>query len=307
MQLTGLIAAPHTPFNSDLSLNLEVVPLQAKHLADSGVKGVFVAGTTGECHSLSSDERAELFTAWGQVARAHGIKFIAHTGHNSLPDARALANSAREAGADAIGAMAPTFFRPVTAGDLIDWFVRISEPAEGLPFYFYDIPPMTGVCIDTKEFVQSAGKQIPSFAGVKYTNPDRNQLSTILTLKDHSPDMLWGCDEELLDGLQMGCRGAVGSSYNFAAGIYHRVMKAYESGGLDEAKHWQSRSLALIDTLKTSGYMSSAKAVMEMVGVDCGPARPPLLQITEEERVVLRGQLETLGFFEWLNECTKAI
>ena len=46
---------------------------------------------------------------------------------------------------------------------------------------------------------------------------------------------------------------------------------------------------------------------MEMVGVDCGPARPPLLQITEEERVVLRGQLETLGFFEWLNECTKAI
>ena len=266
-----------------------------------------MAGTTGECHSLSSGERAELFTAWGQVARAHGIKFIAHTGHNSLPDARALAKSAREAGADAIGAMAPTFFRPVTAGDLIDWFVRISEPAEGLPFYFYDIPPMTGVCIDTKEFVQSAGKQIPSFAGVKYTNPDRNQLSTILTLKDHSPDMLWGCDEELLDGLQMGCRGAVGSSYNFAAGIYHRVMKAYESGGLDEAKHWQSRSLSLIDTLKASGYMSSAKAVMEMVGVDCGPARPPLLQITEEERVVLRGQLETLGFFEWLNECTKAI
>ena len=99
MQLTGLIAAPHTPFNPDFTLNLEVVPLQARHLADSGVKGVFVAGTTGECHSLSSDERAELFTAWGEVARAHGIKFIAHTGHNSLPDARALAKSARAAGA----------------------------------------------------------------------------------------------------------------------------------------------------------------------------------------------------------------
>jgi len=306
MQLTGLIAAPHTPFNPDFTLNLEAVPRQARHLAGSGVKGVFVAGTTGECHSLSSDERAELFAAWGEASRAHGMEFIAHTGHNSLSDARALAKAAREAGADAIGAMAPTFFKPTGVKGLIDWFERITEPAATLPFYFYDIPSMTGVSIDTTELVQSAGKRIPSFAGVKYTNPDRNQLSAILALDDHSPDMLWGCDEELLEGLGMGCRGAVGSSYNFAAGIYRRVIEAYELGDLDEAKHWQSRSLALIDTLKASGYMHSAKAVMEMVGVDCGPARPPLSQFTDEERVVLRGQLESLGFFEWLNECTEA-
>ncbi|MEE2714638.1 MAG: dihydrodipicolinate synthase family protein [Verrucomicrobiota bacterium] len=305
MQLTGLIAAPHTPFNPDFTLNLEGVPRQARHLAASGVKGVFVAGTTGECHSLSFDERAELFAAWGEASRAHGMEFIAHTGHNSLSDARALAKAAREAGADAIGAMAPTFFKPNGVEGLIDWFERITEPAAALPFYFYDIPSMTGVSIDTRELVQSVGKRIPSFAGVKYTNPDRNQLSAILALDDHSPDMLWGCDEELLDGLQMGCRGAVGSSYNFAAGIYHRVIEAYELGDLDEAKHWQSRSLALIDILKASGYMSSAKAVMEMVGVDCGPPRPPLPQITNEERSALRVQLESLGFFEWLNECTE--
>ena len=306
MQLTGLIAAPHTPFNPDFTLNLEAVPHQVRHLADSGVRGVFVAGTTGECHSLSFDERAELFTAWGVASRTHGMKFIAHTGHNSLPDARALAKTAREAGADAIGAMAPTFFKPTGVEGLIDWFERITEPAEGLPFYFYDIPSMTGVSIDTRELVQIAGQRIPSFAGVKYTNPDRNQLSAILALDDHSPDMLWGCDEELLEGLEMGCRGAVGSSYNFAAGIYHRVIEAHRLGDLDEAKHWQSRSLALIDTLKASGYMHSAKAVMEMVGVDCGPARPPLSQLTDEERVVLRAQLETLGFFEWLDECKEA-
>ena len=305
MQLTGLIAAPHTPFNPDFTLNLEVVPRQARRLAASGVRGVFVAGTTGECHSLSFDERAELFSAWGEAARVHGMKFIAHTGHNSLPDARALAKTAREAGADAIGAMAPTFFKPNGVEGLIDWFERITEPAAALPFYFYDIPSMTGVSIDTRELIQSAGKRIPSFAGVKYTNPDRNQLSAILALDDHSPDMLWGCDEELLDGLQMGCRGAVGSSYNFAAGIYHRVIEAYELGDLDEAKHWQSRSLALINILKASGYMSSAKAVMELVGVDCGPPRPSLPQITNEERSALRVQLESLGFFDWLNECTE--
>lgn len=306
MQLTGLIAAPHTPFNSDFSLNLDCVPKQAAHLASTGVKGAFVAGTTGESLSLTTTERIDLFHAWGEAARESDITFIAHIGHNSLPDAQALAEMARAAGAEAIGAMAPTFFKPADAGDTIDWFVRITEPAEGLPFYFYDIPSMTGVSIDTKEFVENAGVRIPSFAGVKYTNPDRDQLQAILALENHSPDMLWGCDEELLDGLELGCLGAVGSSYNFAAGIYHRVIEAFELGDKDGAKHWQSRSAALIDTLKSHGYMHSAKAVMEMVGVDCGPARPPLPQLTDEERSALHAELETLGFFEWLNECTEA-
>ena len=305
MQLTGLIAAPHTPFNSDFSLNLDCVPKQAAHLVATGVKGAFVAGTTGESLSLTTTERIDLFHAWGKAAKESGIIFIAHIGHNSLPDAQSLAEAAQAAGAEAIGAMAPTFFKPTDAGALVNWFARITEPARGLPFYFYDIPSMTGVSIDTKEFVQSAGERIPSFAGVKYTNPDRDQLQAILALENHSLDMLWGCDEELLDGLELGCLGAVGSSYNFAAGIYQSIIKAYESSDLDEAKHWQSRSVALIDTLKSHGYLHSAKAVMDMVGVDCGPARPPLPQLTEEERSALRAQLESLGFFEWLNECTE--
>ena len=306
MQLTGLIAAPHTPFNSDFSLNLDCVPKQAAHLVATGVKGAFVAGTTGESLSLTTTERIDLFHAWGEAAKESGITFIAHIGHNSLPDAQALAEAAYAAGAEAIGAMAPTFFKPADAGALVNWFARITELAREVPFYFYDIPSMTGVNINTKEFVHLVTERVPGFAGVKYTNTDRKQLRAILALENHLPDMLWGCDEELLDGLELGCLGAVGSSYNFAAGIYHCVIKAYESGDLDEAKHWQSRSVALIDTLKSHGYMHSAKAVMEMVGVDCGPARPPLPQLTDEERSALRAQLETLGFFEWLNECTEA-
>ena len=129
MQLTGLIAAPHTSFNSDFSLNLDCVPKQAAHLAATSVKGAFVGGTTGETQSLATAERAALFHAWGEVAKESGITFIAHIGHNSLPDAQALAEAAKAAGAEAIGAMAPTFFKPAGAGDMIDWFVRISEPA----------------------------------------------------------------------------------------------------------------------------------------------------------------------------------
>lgn len=301
MKLTGLIAAPHTPFHGDFSLNLDCVPEQAAHLAANGVSGAFVAGTTGECHSLTTDERAELFVAWGEAARAHGVKFIAHIGHNNLPDARSLAVAAQRAGADAISAMAPNFFKPKDAAAMVDWFARITEQTQEMPFYFYDIPVMTGVTIDTAELVQCAVEKMPSFVGVKYTNTDRAQLRRILEM-DGAPDMLFGCDEELLEGWELGCRGAVGSTYNFAAPIYHRVMAAYAAGDLEKAQRWQARSLEMVETIASHGFMQSAKAVMHWVGVDCGPARPPLPQQSAKQLETLRGELEVLGFFEWIDE-----
>lgn len=301
MKLTGLISAPHTPFHPDFSLNLGAVPQLAAHLAANGVRGAFVAGTTGECHSLTTAEREKLFDAWGEAAQEHDLLFIAHVGHNNLPDARALAAAARKAGADAIGAMAPNFFKPPNATALLDWFLRITEPAEGLPFYFYDIPSFTGVTIDTAEFVRLAAEKLPGFVGVKYTNPDRAQLRRILATDD-APDMLWGCDEELFDGLELGCRGAVGSSYNFAAAIYHRVLAAHAANDLDEARLWQKRSLQMIETIATHGYMHSAKVVMAWAGVDCGPARPPLPQTDPTDLDALRLKLEALGFFDWIHE-----
>ena len=300
MQLTGLISAPHTPFHPDHSLNPDAVAPLATHLAAHGVQGVFVAGTTGECQSLSTEERVRLFHAWGEAAGNMGLTFIAHVGHNSLPDGHALVRAAQTSGADAIGAMAPTFFKPMDAAALVDWFARLVEPARELPFYFYDIPPMTGVTIDTTELVQRIGDSVPSFVGVKYTNPDREQLRAILDLESHSPDMLWGCDEELVDGLELGCAGAVGSSYNFAAPLYHPILRAHAAGDFETARLWQQRSVTLIDALKARGYMQNAKAVMRLLGVDCGPARPPLPQVSPADLESLWEELETMGFFDWV-------
>ena len=204
--------------------------------------------------------------------------------------------AAQEAEPDAISAMAPNFFKTKHAADLVDWFTRITEPVPSMPFYFYDIPGMTGVMIDTADFVLRALDTLPGFVGVKYTNPDREQLQRILAM-EAAPDILWGCDEELLDGLKLGCRGAVGSSYNFAAAIYHRVMTAYMAGNLQEAQQWQERSLQLIETIAARGYMHSAKAVMPWVGVDCGPARPPLPQASPKEFEQLANGPRNYGFF----------
>ncbi|MCX6358230.1 MAG: dihydrodipicolinate synthase family protein, partial [Armatimonadetes bacterium] len=65
-RLTGLIAAVHTPFHSDGSLNLGLVSSQSRRLAAGGVRGVFVTGTTGEGQSLTVDERCAMAEAWAE-------------------------------------------------------------------------------------------------------------------------------------------------------------------------------------------------------------------------------------------------
>ena len=299
-RLTGLIAAPHTPCNADYSLNLEAVPRQAWHLANMGVSGVFVGGTTGECHSFSTAERIELLNVWGEAARENGLVNIAHVGHNNLPDARALTETARVSGADAIGAMAPNFFKPDSVNELIEWFTLITKAAPELPFYFYDIPGMTGVSLDTAEFLRKSRGRLPSLVGVKFTNPDQDLLKECMEVEDGSFDILFGTDEKLIKGLDMGCRGAVGSSYNFAANIYHRILKAHEIGDTETAMLWQKRSIQTIDTIATYNYLPAAKLVMKMIGVDCGPARPPLPNLAEPDASALEKELGNIGFFDWI-------
>ncbi|MDP7010734.1 MAG: dihydrodipicolinate synthase family protein [Verrucomicrobiota bacterium] len=299
MKLKGLTAAVHTPMHADFSVNESRVADQAEHLARAGASGVFVTGTTGECHSLTTDERLKLFEAWGRVAHSNGLKFIAHVGHNNLPDARALVCAAAANGADAISAMAPTFFKPADAVALCDWFVQMLAGAPELPFYFYDIPAMTGVTINTREFVQRAAEHIPGLVGVKYTNPDREQLRAMLNTNGRAPDMLFGCDEELLEGLKIGCRGAVGSSYNFASPLYRKIIAAFDEGVTESAQRDQDRSAEMVRTIAKYGYNAAAKAVMGMVGIDCGPARPPLRGLSPENINDLKRDLESIGFFDW--------
>ena len=113
-------------------------------------------------------------------------------------------------------------------------------------------------------------------------------------------DIPWGVDEHLLGALAVGGLGGVGSSYNFAAPIYLRLMAAFERGDLAAAREEQFRAVRLIHVLSEFGYMAAAKATMGFLGVEVGPARLPNANLTRERLAQLRVNLEQMGFFDWL-------
>lgn len=300
LALTGLVAAAHSPFNPDGSLNLAAVEAQAQHLAAHRVPVTFICGSTGESHSLTLAERRQLAQRWLELAPDFGLKVIVHVGSNCLPDARELAAHAEAHGALAISALAPCYFRPRALADLVDWCAAIAEAAPATPFYFYDIPVLTGVKFCMKTFLAQAGERIPTLNGIKFTNSDFMAYAQCLTVGDGAFDIPWGIDEAMLSALAIGARGAVGSSYNFAAPVYQRLMAAFARGDLPAARLEQGRSVRLIETLAAYGYMGAAKAVMGMLGVPVGPARLPNTNPAPEQLVRLRRELEAMGFFDWI-------
>jgi len=297
-RIEGLVAAVFTPMHADGSLNLDVVERQARSLVAAGVCGAFLCGTTGEGVSLTTAERRQVAERWRATVGAD-FALVVHAGANCLADARNLAAHAQEVGASAVAAMAPTFFRPSCAEDLAAFLADVAGAAPGLPFYYYHIPALSGTPVKAADLLRAAMGRIPTLAGVKFTDDDLMDYGECIGLAGDALDILFGRDEFLLAGLALGARGGIGTTYNFAAPLYQRIRQAFDAGDLAAARAYQARSRDLIAVLKAFGVTRAAKAAMKIVGIDCGPVRLPLRDLSADERAALCGELERIGFFDY--------
>lgn len=294
-----LIPATHSPFHADGSLAPEFVPLQARFLAENGITTAFITGSTGEAHSLTAAERLALYDAWAIAGPEQGVKVIAHVGSNCLEDAKAFARRAEEHGFAAISALSPSYYKPGSLSSLVDCCAAIAAAAPGTPFFYYDIPVLTGVTFPMEKFLPEASARIPTFAGIKFTNPDLVSFRRTLDLAGNRHDVLWGIDESLLAAISTGARGGVGSTYNWAPKLYTDLIAAAQRGDLDEARRLQSIAIAMIDAIASTGFLGTAKALMGRLGVPVGPARPPLGNPSAAQVDGLMKTLDELGFAVW--------
>jgi N-acetylneuraminate lyase len=295
--LSGLIPACHTPFNRAGHLDLSVVPRQAELFRESGTTSVFVAGTTGEWSSLTREERMALCDRWTEVA-GDDLAIAVHVGQNCQADAVALASHARESGAAAVAAVAPSYIKPATIADLVAFLEPIAAAAAPLPFYYYEIPGVTNVRLSASGFLRAAGPRIPNLRGLKFSHSDLVELQECVAAADSGFEVVFGSDEFLLAALALGVRGAVGCTYNFAAGHFRELMRAFAAGEIAAARAAQLRATRMIQVLVSYGSMAASRAVMSGLGVDCGPARPPLRSLASDEAASLIRELGRFDLFD---------
>lgn len=294
----GLVAAPFTPFKPDGAVNLAVIPAYAKLLKTNGVSAAFVCGTTGEGLSLTQQERMQVAEAWIKVADDR-LRVIVHVGHNCLADAQELTRHAARIGAAAVGAFAPSFFRPRDNDELVDWCAALANAAPSIPFYYYNIPSMTGVNFKVAPFLAKAAGRIPSLAGVKYTYEDLEDFEACVKFEQGRYDILFGRDELLMEGWARQALGAVGSTYNYSAPLYNQLLDHLRAGRTAEARKLQDKAVAMIGACAGVGvtHQAATKSMMGWHGVECGPMRLPVRSITPTQSAELRRKLDAIDYF----------
>lgn len=300
LSLRGLIAATFTPLRPDGQIDLPRIQPMVDFLVSQRIGGLYVLGSTGEGVSMTFSERAQVAEQFVRAVDGR-LPVIIQVGCDSLPQARELASVAQSVGADAISAVCPVYFKPGSVEALVASMEHIADGAAGLPFYYYHVPVMTGLQLSALDFLQLGRQRIGSLRGIKYTSYDLFEYQSCLEAAGDSLEILWGRDEMLLYGLVAGARAAVGSTYNFAAPIYHRLWSAFKAGDLTAARAEQARAQDCIRSFLAFPALPAQKAILSMVGIDCGPTRLPLPPLTADQTTALRQRLESVGFFQQLD------
>ena len=296
--LSGLVAASFTPFRQDGSIDAGKIPSMIEHVLAQGAAGFYVCGSTGEGPLLTTAERQLVAETIVQTVKGR-VPVVIQVGHNSLADARVLAAHAQQIGADAISATPPGYFKPDSIDNFIDCLIDITAGAPKLPFYLYHIPVISGVKFDMLEFLRAAEQRLPVLRGVKFSDPNLHEMLACIVYGGGRYEILFGVDEMLLGGLAFGARGAVGSTYNFAAPLYRKIIAAFDRGDMTEARRLQSLAAEMIRIILGNGGRGGLKAAMALVGADCGYSRLPTRTCTPAQRERMREQLAAIGFFEW--------
>lgn len=295
--LHGLIAAPFTPMKPDGSLNLAIIPDYYQMLQTNGVKGAFICGSTGEGVSMTNSEKKAVAEAWADATRHNAdFKVMTLVGGTSINDCIDLARHAQAVGLYGVSFTAPFYFKPANVSALGDCCQAIAEAVPEMPFYYYHIPVLTGVNFPMFDLLQDVNDRIPNFAGVKYTHEDFMDFLSCLQFNNGRFDMLWGRDENMLSALPLGAKGAVGSTFNYAAPLYYRLMEAFEQGDMQLAQQLQLKSIDMIRLLGKYGGIATGKAYMKLAGLDCGGFRMPVRNMSKEAFEMFHNDVQQLSF-----------
>ncbi|MGQ9620953.1 MAG: dihydrodipicolinate synthase family protein [Bacteroidales bacterium] len=280
-KIEGLVAAPFTPMDSNGNLNTEMIPEYYNFLEKNGITGAFINGTTGEGPSLTQKEKQINAKIWAKCLKAGGkVKVINLVGGTSYNECIENAVFSYEEGLSAISVIGPYFFKPDDVNILAEFVARIGEAVPELPVYYYHFPSVTGVTLPMINFLEKISGVLPNFAGIKYTHEDLMDFSSCLNYQNRMYNLLWGRDECMLSALAYGCKGFIGSTYNYAAPLYHKIIEAFNSGDMEIARKLQQKSVEMIRLLNKYGGIAAGKAYMKIIGLDCGLFRLPVKNVS---------------------------
>jgi len=286
----GIFPALLTPFDAENKINETALRALIEMNLAKGVSGFYVCGSTAEVFLLTEEERRFLYRAVKSIVGERAV-LIAHVGDISTDKAIAYAKYAQSLGYDAVSAVAPFYYK-FSFAEIKKYYFDIAN-AVSLPMIIYNFPGFSGVTLSAEQIGDFFADD--RFIGLKHTSADTFALSRIKT--SFPEKVLYnGFDEMMLGGLAMGADGGIGSTYNFMAEKFIRLLSLFGENRMTEAQKLQQEINVIIAALCEAGVMQGEKAILCAMGIDFGKMRAPFAELThEQEKKLLATVMPLLG------------
>ena len=290
---TGACTALATPFDQNGTINYDAFGRLIDAQIAAGVDAVCVCGTTGESATMSI--REHIAAVEFCVKRVnHRVKVIAGAGSNDTSAAVYLSQHAQDSGADALLHVTPYYNKASQTG-LIKHYEYIADRTE-LPILLYNVPSRTGVSF-TAETYQILS-QNPKINGVKEASGNFSLLAHTRYL---CPDdfYIWsGNDDQVVPMMALGAKGVISVVANIAPDVMVRMSHLCLERQFESAADLQIQYMDLIDALFCEVNPIPVKAAMNLMGIEAGPLRLPLCELSESNLATLRRAMTRVGLLK---------
>ncbi|MFN8162019.1 MAG: 4-hydroxy-tetrahydrodipicolinate synthase [Solirubrobacterales bacterium] len=283
-EIHGVITAMITPFEEGGGVDERAARGLARRLVENGSHGLVVAGTTGESPTLSDSEKISMLRAVREEVGAEAT-VICGTGSNDTAHTAKLTRAAGEAGADAALVVTPYYNKPNRAG-LLAHFEAVAAAAPGLPIVLYNIPSRVVVNMPPDLLAELGG--IEGVVAVKQANNE--DLAPIPGLA-----LLAGNDDVFLRTLELGGAGGILVASHLIGPQMREIWDAVEAGEVERAHEIDTAIRPLLDALTVTSNPIPVKAALEILGLDSGRMRLPMVPADPGQREVVRSGLEAVG------------
>lgn len=286
----GSAVAIVTPFNEKDEVNYSKLEELLNWHIKEGTDAIVICGTTGETPTTSDDEQRQLIKFAVDVINKR-IPVIAGTGSNETRQAIEMSMFAEKVGADAVLVMNP-YYNKSTQRGIIAHFKAVSDSIN-IPIIVYNVPSRTGLNITVDTMVELS--KIKNIVAVKEASGDISQVAEIARLTPNDFTIYSGNDDQIVPLLSLGGKGVISVAANIIPKDVHDMVQLYLDGKVKESLDYQLRMNGLNKALFIEANPIPVKEAMNLMGMEVGHLRMPLLEMEEKNLAILKNEMSAYG------------
>ncbi len=285
---TGSAVAIITPFKND-AVDYDKLAELIEFQISNGSDAIVICGTTGEVSTLPDEEHvsAVKFTV-EKVAKR--VPVIAGAGSNDTRHGIQLSQAVEAAGADGILSVSP-YYNKTTQKGLCEHYKAIAGSVK-IPIILYNVPSRTNLNINP-ETVKDLSL-IDNIVGIKECN--FSQVGDIVNLCGEDFTIYSGDDGVVVPMMSLGAKGVISTTANLIPRDFHEMTASYLAGDVEKARKMQLRALNVIKALFIEVSPIPIKAALNLIGMNVGICRMPLVEMSEKNLEVLKQAMVDYGF-----------